>query len=149
MFDNWRKSTSSLFPIRIIAKLKGHKVMKQKNKNQTQKPHKKGGNNKRWINNSKTTALEWTAAYATRGLKCILLVPNFALDSVVVKAHKLLSSHRGFLAMFYPREKNLIKQNKEKVSQLTDKIVRGKENLKLSHVGSSQRLASGTNLLKL
>ena len=51
--------------------------------------------------------------------------------------------------MFYPREKNLIKQNKEKVSQLTDKIVRGKENLKLSHVGSSQRLASGTNLLKL
>ena len=35
-----------------------------------------GSNNKQKVNNNRTTALERTAAQATGGLKCILLVPN-------------------------------------------------------------------------
>ena len=35
-----------------------------------------GNNNKQKVNNNRTIALERTAAYATGGLKCILLVPN-------------------------------------------------------------------------
>ena len=35
-----------------------------------------GRNNKQQVNNNRTAALERTAALATGGLKCILLVPN-------------------------------------------------------------------------
>ena len=38
--------------------------------------------------NNRTSALERASAKAIAELKCILLVPIFALDSVVVKAQK-------------------------------------------------------------
>ena len=47
-----------------------------------------GSNNKQQVNNNRTTALEWTAALATGGLKCILLFQIFALDSSVVEVQE-------------------------------------------------------------
>ena len=40
------------------------------------------------------------------GLKCILLTPNFALESVAVKTQDMLSLHGGCLiyAMYHHRE---------------------------------------------
>ena len=57
-----------------------------------------GSNSQQRINNNRTTAFEWTEATGGEGLKWI-----FALDSVDVKAQKLLSTHGGFLTIaMYP-----------------------------------------------
>ena len=77
--DNQSKSTSSLFPIEMIAKL----VWTQSNAQQNIEHN--GNNNQQRINNNRTPALGRTAAKATVGLKCILLVQIFALDSAVVE----------------------------------------------------------------
>ena len=46
------------------------------NKTRTITDSHNGSNNKQKVNNNRTTALEQTAAQATEGLKCILLVPS-------------------------------------------------------------------------
>ena len=57
----------------------------QQNKGQTQKsPQNNGSNNKQWINN-KTTALEQTAAEATRGLNLILLAKSYLSMGFVIR----------------------------------------------------------------
>ena len=63
----------------------------------------------------------------------------FAPDSLVVKAKKLLRSHRGFLivSMYHPREKN--KENG------FCRTIRNKVNHQLSHGGLSEQHSSGTN----
>ena len=61
----------------------------------------------------------------------------FALDSVVVEAQKMLSSHGGFLTISC----TII----DKQSNHDSQIVRAKESLKLSHVEPSYSQASGTN----
>ena len=45
-------------------------------KHRTTTDSHKGSNNKQKVNNNRTTALERTAAQATRGLKCIPPAPN-------------------------------------------------------------------------
>ena len=74
------------------------------NREQTQNPINNGSNNKQYINNNRTTALERTAV--TGGLNAFYWYQIFALVSVVVKTHTLLSSHGGFLtiAMYHHRE---------------------------------------------
>ena len=61
---------SSLFPIKMIAKLE------HTTKHRTSTDSHNGSNNKQQVNNNRTTALERIAASATGGLKYILLVPN-------------------------------------------------------------------------
>ena len=65
-----------------------------------------GSNNKQRVNNNRTTALEQTAALATRGLKCIYWYQIFVLDSAVVEVQEMFSSHRGHLtnAMYHHGE---------------------------------------------
>ena len=75
----------------MIAKLEWTQSNAQQNIEQLQ--YGRNNNNEKRINNNRTTALEQTAAKATRGLKCILLVPDFAVG----ETQKMLSSHRGFL----------------------------------------------------
>ena len=41
-----------------------------------------GSNKKQQVKDNRTTTLERTAAKATRGLKCILLVPNLGLSDI-------------------------------------------------------------------
>ena len=62
-----------------------------------------GSNNKQKVNNNRTTALERTAALATGGLKCILLVPNLCPRLFVVEVQEMFSSHGGHLtnAMYH------------------------------------------------
>ena len=71
------KATSSLFPIKMIAKLERTQSIAYQNKEQTQTPHTMRATIKQWVNNNRNTTLAQTATYATEGLKCILLVPNF------------------------------------------------------------------------
>ena len=59
----------------MIAILEWTQSNVQQNIEQLQTP-KNGSYNKQKVNNNRTTALERTAAQATRGLKCILQVPN-------------------------------------------------------------------------
>ena len=64
-----------------------------------------GSNNQQQTNNNRTIASEWTAVETTggggggggEGLNAFYCNQIFALDSVVVKAQKMLSSHGGFL----------------------------------------------------
>ena len=61
------------------------------------------------IKNNSTTALEWTAAKATGGgggLNVFYWYQIIAIDSAVVEAQKMLSSHFGFLTitMYHQRE---------------------------------------------
>ena len=68
-----------------------------------------GSNNQQRINNNRITALEGTAAKATGGgggLNAFYWYKIFALDSAVVEAQKMLSSHGGFLtiALYHHRE---------------------------------------------
>ena len=65
-----------------------------------------GSNNPKQINNNRTTALEWTAAKAKGGLNAFYRYQIFAIDSAVVDAQKMLSSHGGCLtsAMYHHRE---------------------------------------------
>ena len=71
--DKQSKATSSLFPIKMIAKWT--QSYAQQNIEQLQNPTI-GVTINIEINNNRTTALERAAAKATRGLKFILLVPN-------------------------------------------------------------------------
>ena len=57
--DKQNKATSSLFPIKMIAKIESNV---QQNMEQTQNPTMGAT-----INNNRITALEWTAACATGG----------------------------------------------------------------------------------
>ena len=62
-----------------------------------------GSNNQQRINSNITTALERTAVKATGGrgggLNAYYWYQIFALDSVVVEAQNILSSHGGFLTI--------------------------------------------------
>ena len=60
-----KKASSSLFPSENIAKLERTQSTVKQNKDLTLNPTNNGSNNKQWINNSRTTALERTAAEAT------------------------------------------------------------------------------------
>ena len=55
-------------------------------------------NNKQKVNNNRTTALERTAAWATRGVNAFYWYQIFALDSAVVEVQEMFSSHGGHLA---------------------------------------------------
>ena len=68
--DKQSEATSSLFPIEMIAKLQWTQSNAQQNIEQLQNP------TMGVTINNRTTALDRTAAKATGGLKCILLVPN-------------------------------------------------------------------------
>ena len=67
-----------------------------------------------------------------------------ALDSAVVEELELFISHGGHLtnAMYLTKLTHYVETKKRAHDS---QIVRAKENLKLSHGGSSYRLASGTN----
>ena len=54
-----------------------------------------GRKNQLRINQNRTTALERTSANATRGLNAFYWYQIFSLDSAVVEAQKMLSSHEG------------------------------------------------------
>ena len=60
--DEQTQATSSLFPIKLIAKLEWTQSNTEQNIEQLQNPTMGG------INNNRTTALEWTAVKATEGL---------------------------------------------------------------------------------
>ena len=60
------KATSSLFPIKMTAKLEWTQSNAQQNRTITESHN--GSNNQQRINNNRTTALEQTAAKATGGL---------------------------------------------------------------------------------
>ena len=81
-------------------------LKKRTTKHRTITDSHNGSNHKQKVNNNRTTALERTAALATRGLKCILLDQNFALDSAVVEVQEMFSSHGGHLtnAMYHHGE---------------------------------------------
>ena len=67
----------------MIAKLKRTQSNAQQNKDKHRTITTNGKHIKQHTNNNRTTALQRTAAQATVGLKCFLLPPIFALDSVV------------------------------------------------------------------
>ena len=63
--DKQSKATSSLFPIKLIAKLKWTIKIKQRTtRHRVITNSHNGSNNKQHVNNNRTTALEWTAALA-------------------------------------------------------------------------------------
>ena len=99
--DKQSKSNSSLFLMKVIAKLERIQNTTQQNMEQTQNPHNES-NNKQGINNNRAAALEQTTASVTG----ILLVHIFATYSFVVKAQTLFSLIGGFLtiAMYHHRE---------------------------------------------
>ena len=76
-------------------------------------------------------------------------VTKFALDSAVVEAQTLLSSHGGFvnIAMYHHRVTIIIltHYDETKKSAYNSQIIRDKENLKLSHGGPSYSQASDTD----
>ena len=93
----------------MIAKLEWtHSITQPKNRTITESHN--GSNNHQRINNNRTIALERTAAKATGGggggLNAFYWYQIFALDSAVVEAQTILSSHGGFLtiAMYHHRE---------------------------------------------
>ena len=65
----------------------------------------------------------------------------FALDFASVKTQKLFSSHVGFLTCAMNQQRNFFVKYE---TQRGPMLVRAKENLNLSHGGSSNRQASGT-----
>ena len=102
------------------------------------------------INYNRTTAFERTAAKAYGGIKEFYWYQIFALDSAVVEAQEMFSSHGGFLTivMYHHRETIKITHYNETEKKAHDlQIVRAKENLQLSHGGPSLGQASGTNPL--
>ena len=54
------KATSSLFHIKMIAKLGGHKPLYNKTRIKHRTSTDNGNNSKKWINNNRTTALSQT-----------------------------------------------------------------------------------------
>ena len=60
---NSSKATNSLLPIKMIAKLERYKVRnKKKTRTKHRTPTNNGNKHNQWINNNRTTALEYTAA---------------------------------------------------------------------------------------
>ena len=104
--DNKSKTTSSLFLVKMIAKLARTQSNAHQNKDQHRTLTKNGRYIKQKISNNRTSALERTAVSATGGLKCIYWRQISALDFVVVKTKKMFSSHGAFLtnAMHHHRE---------------------------------------------
>ena len=82
------KTTSSLFPIKMIAKLEWTQSNAQQNMEQLQNPTMGVTINNESIFNNRTTALERKAAKASGGLNVFYWYQIFALDSAVVEAHK-------------------------------------------------------------
>ena len=82
--DKQSKATSSLFPIKMIATLERTQSNVQQNMEETQNPTVTAT-----INNESTateTLLKMDSSRSYRALKCILKVPIFALEYIVVKA---------------------------------------------------------------
>ena len=78
------------------------------------------------------------------GLNAFYWYQIFALDSAVVEVQEMFSSHGGHLtnAMYHHGKNTLIKllhHDETKKRAHDSPIVRAKENLKLSHGGSSYR----------
>ena len=77
------------------------------------------------------------------GLNAFYWYQLFALDSAVVEVQEMFSSHGGFLtnAMYHHGETliQLTRHDETKKRAYDSQIVRAKENLKLSHGGSSYR----------
>ena len=71
---NQAKQPAPSSPSRWLQYQNGHKATYNKTYNITDSHD--GSNNKQKVNNNRTTAPERTAAQATGGLKCTLLVPN-------------------------------------------------------------------------
>ena len=76
-------------------------------------------------------------------MQCIIM-ENYALDSAVVEVQEMFSSHGGHLtkALYHHGKNTLIKllhHDETKKRAHDSQIVRAKENLKLSHGGSSYR----------
>ena len=98
--DKQSKATSSLFPIKIIAKLEwtGSDTITEY--------HNGSYNQQRINNNNRATDLEQTASKATGGPDAPCWYQIFALDSAVVETQTMLSSHEGFLtiAIYHYRE---------------------------------------------
>ena len=99
-------------------------------------------NNKQKVNNKRTTALEWTVAEATGGLKCILLVPNLC------PRFCCCWSTRNVQLAWRPSNECNVSSWRNTLIKLThhdetkkrahdSQIVKAKENLKLSYGGSS------------
>ena len=65
-----------------------------------------GSNTKQQVNNNRTIALERTAALATVGLKCILLVPNLRPRFCCFEVQEMFGSQKGLLtiAMYHHEE---------------------------------------------
>ena len=110
----------------MIAKLEWTQSNAQRNRTITESHNE--SNNQQQINNNRTTALERTAAKAIGGcLNAFYWYKIITLDSAVVEAQTMLSSHGGFLtiAMYHHRETiyiqiNALWWNREKSSQLSD-----------------------------
>ena len=108
------------------------------------------------VNNNRLTALEWTATKTTGervggsgGGVNISYCPNLALDSAVGKTYLVLSSHSGLLTFAVHCHRETMKQSIQinivtlvKQGIKGSHIVRGKENLKLSRDGPSERQSS-------
>ena len=103
-----------------------------------------GSNNKQKVNNNRTTALERTAAQATGGPKCTPLAPNLRprfcrrRSTRKVQPPRRPSNQRNAS----PRRNTLTKlthHDETKKRAHDPQTVRAKENLKLSHDGSSYR----------
>ena len=96
------------------------------------------------VNKNRTTVLERTAAQGTGGgLNAFYWYQIFALDSAVVEVQEMFRSHGSLptIAM-YLHEETLIKlthYDETKKQAHDSQIVKAKENLKLSHGGSSYR----------
>ena len=78
------------------------------------------------------------------GLNAFYRYQIFALDSAVVELQEMFSSHGGHLTnAMYPKWRNtrikLTHHDETKKRANDSQIVRAKENLKLSHGGSSHR----------
>ena len=71
-----KTKTNSLFLFKRIAKLERTQSNAHQNKDKHRTPTTNVEHTKQHINNNRTTALEQTAAYATQGLVCNLLVPK-------------------------------------------------------------------------
>ena len=67
-----KQSNQLSFPLQDDCKTRKDKKQCIPKQRQTQNPHNQWKVHKQQINNNRTTTLEWTAAYATWGLKFIL-----------------------------------------------------------------------------
>ena len=88
----------------MIAKLEWTQNNAQQNRTIVESDN--GSTNQQRTNNNRTTALERAAPKQLWVLNVFYWYQIFALDSVVVEALKMLSSHGGYLtiAMYHHRE---------------------------------------------